>query len=189
MWDERDSGMKILFALLLIGGMSLFGGGLYILGVYNTCVEHEEGIKAQYKQNQNNYDKLFKSILETAGVTKQYSKDLKELYAQVMQGRKGSGQELFRSITEANPAMDTTLYAKVQTVIETGRLDFEMNQKSLIERVRVYRTYTGRAPASLVAGMAGFPRIDFDKYDIVTSGRTTDAFESKRDEAISPFSE
>ena len=178
---------KVLLATVvgigLLGLTVMFG----FLGVNNQCVAHESSIKAQYTQNQNNYDNYFKKLKEVAQVPSRYIVDLKSVYDSLMQGRRGSENELFRMIKEANPNVDSSLYRQIQQVIESGRNDFESNQKSLIDKKRVYEVYIGQQPNKMIAGFFGYPTIDLNKYDIVTSDVTQEAFKTKRTDPISVF--
>lgn len=158
---------------------------LAVVGIYNSCVRHEADIKAQYTQNQNNYDKLFKTVAETAQVPAIYAKDLKDLYVTTTQTRygKGGSRAVFQFLREHNPTLDAGLYRQIQQVIEGGRIDFEKNQEALIDRKRVYeREVLNTAVTGAVAKALGFPRIDLAKFDIVTSATTEKAFEDKKAE-------
>lgn len=167
-----------LIAFAIVGVVS-------VIGIYNTCVRHEADIKAQYSENQNNYDKLFKTVAETAQVPTAYANDLKDLYTTTTATRYGQGgsKAVFQFIKEHNPTLDSSLYKQVQQVIESGRIDFESKQASLIDRKRVYESQViNTAVTGFVAKVLGFPRIDLTKFDIVTSAHTTSTFETKQSE-------
>jgi hypothetical protein len=171
----------IVVGLLVIAAI----GVVSVVGIYNTCVGHEASIKAQYTENQNNYDKLFKTVAETAQVPTAYAKDLESLYTSTTKTRYGQGgsKAVFQFIKEHNPTLDSSLYKQVQQVIESGRIDFEAKQASLIDRKRVYEsTVLNTAVTGGVAKVLGFPRIELAKFDIVTSATTDTAFSTKKAE-------
>jgi hypothetical protein len=164
-------GVVLLFVVIAIAS---------IWGAYNTGINQEEGIKAQYEQNQNNYDNYFKKVKEVAQVPDMYTGDMAKIYEKVIQGRKGSDQELFRFISEQSPTFDSTLYKQIQQVIESGRDSFSNDQKVLIDKVRAYQVTLRTFPNNMVYGFLGFPKIDMAKYTIVTSEETGEAFKTKK---------
>jgi hypothetical protein len=179
-------GMMVGLALLIVFvvvGVSLAG---WLVGTRNEFIQLEQGVVAQYDQNRNNYDNFVKSVVEVAQVPAMYTEALKKVALAAIQGRYGEkgSQAVFQWIKEQNPTVDVAVFTKVQQVIEAGRLSFETNQKTLIDKKRVYQVQLQQFPGSLVAGLFGFPRIDLSKFDIVTSDRTERAFETKKDEAI-----
>lgn len=170
-----------LFALLF--SMIVVGSGV---GFNNSCVRQEVGIKAQYEQNQNNYDNYFKTVKESAQVPEMYTESLKKIYDSAIKGRYGNESQhlLFKFVQEHNPTVDSAVFTKLQQTIEAGRRNFEVDQKSLIEKKRVYDQSLGQFPGSLFAHFLGYPRIDLAKYGIVTSDETQAAFAAKRSAPI-----
>lgn len=177
-----NTGVKIaigLFALILLSGIGCF---TMINGVYNTCILHEAQIEAQYKQNQNNYDNMFKKILEVSQVTDKYAKDLKELFDNTMKGRYGKdgSKAMFQFLKEHNPTLDTQVYTKLQNIIASGRTDFMNEQKMLLDKKQAYDIYRKQLTTAVISGFMGFPKIDLKSMDIVTSDETEAAFKTKK---------
>lgn len=147
----------------------------------------ENGIIAQYKENQNTLTKLSNSVMEAAQVPEMAKNNLKEVIESAMQGRYGAGgsKAFVQAITENYPgSIDPSLYVKLQQLIESGRADFRSEQSKLIDKVRVYKTETGYVWSGFWLSLAGYPKIDFDKYDIVISDYTDNAFQTKRDNGL-----
>jgi hypothetical protein len=184
-------------ALGAVGSFVAMWGGWFILwafigtglGVYNGCITQENGIQKQYSDNQNVYDNYVKKVIEAAQVNVKYAKDLKDIYVSVLAGRYGSrgSQAMWQWIQEHNPNVDASIYKEVQQIIESGRNDFTANQTSLLERKRIYGIYLQVFPNVLFAKFLGFPKIDFAKYDIVTSDDTQKVFETKKSAPVSVF--
>jgi len=174
--------LAILGLFVLIG----FSSCIAVVGVNNQMVQHEEGLKAQYKQNQNNYDNMWKKFKEVASVPAMYTEDLKKVYEGTMKNRYGAdgSKAVFQFIKEHNPQFDASLYTQIQRVVESGRNSFEANQKTLLDKKRVYETELRTIPTSFIASFMGFPKIDLAAIDIVTSGETDKAFETKKAEQI-----
>lgn len=182
--SERHLGNgKNLFAAVgLVLLAVLVSGGLVVVRSYNELVAQEAGITAQYKQNQNAWDNYWKKLKEAAQVPDRYAAAVQQSFAGAITGRYGEGgsQAVIQAITEQNPQLDPGVYRAIQQLIEAGRAGFEADQKALLDRRRVYETTLHSFPTNLVAGLFGFPRIDLERLDIVTSDETQRAFETKR---------
>jgi len=176
------TGMKIFMVFAVIILVLAIGSCSAIIGINNDMVKQEQIIKAQYDQNRNNYDNFFKKVKEVAQVPDMYTEDMKKVYNSAISARYGAegSKAMFQFIKEHNPNFDSSLYVKIQQVIEAGRNDFEMNQKMLIDKKRVYETMLGIFPRSIIASMLGFPKIDLSKMTIITSTETEKAFEEKK---------
>lgn len=157
-----------------------------VIGINNNFVYQEAGLTAQYKQNQNNYDNFVKKVVEVAQIPDMMTADLERVTRAALSGRYGAegSKAVFQMIQEQNPSVSPELYTKIQQVIESGRNSFEAEQKILLDKKRIYESQLNTFPSGLVAKFLGFPKIDLIKIDIVTSNRTEQVFETKKDEAI-----
>ena len=173
-------GVIVVFFLILIGGL---------LSFRTDSVNFEETIKAQYSQNQNNYDNMWKKFKEISQVTEQYATDLKELYDNAMTGRYGENgsQAMFQWLREQNPTLSTETYTTLQVAIEAGRNSFESDQKQLIAKKEQYTKLLRSNKAIIYNAILNFPTIDLDEYGIVTSEQTDATFKTKKAEEINLF--
>lgn len=162
------------------------------VGFQNEANRYENAIKAQYTNNQNVYDNGWKKVVEVAQVPDKYTSQLRQIYTDTMQGRYGQdgSKALLQFITEQNPQVDATLYRQIQQDVEIFRNDFSQSQTELVSKKQAYANYLSTNTSSrfynFAAGAVGaqYPHIDLSKYDIVTSGKTTDAFTTKQDEPL-----
>lgn len=185
-WLKEHRILTVLLALFAI--LAIFGAGCLaaVIGTNNSCVYQEKGLKAQYKQNQNNYDNMWKKFKEVASVPAMYTEDLKKIYDSAITKRYGGegSQAMFQWLKEHNPNFDAGIYKQIQQVIEAGRNDFEANQKMLLDKKRQYEVTLETFPSGMIAGALGFPKVDLDEFDIVTSNQTKETFATKKSDVI-----
>lgn len=178
--------MKALAALVAVLAVI----AMVVLGFFdfqNTANQFEIGIQAQYKQNQNNYDNGWKTVMEKAQVPTMYTKQLQELYKTAMTGRYGEdgSHALFQFLKEQNPTLDPEIFRQIQQSIESFRKSFEAEQKTLVSKKQSYETYLRATYSGRFYNMiGGYPKIDLAVYDIVTSAKTQEDFKNKQAEPL-----
>ena len=173
---------------------------------YSTANQLENAARAQYQSNQNAYDKMWKTISETAQVPAQYKQDFQDLLVAENAAKfgKDGSQATMQWFQERDLHFDATLYSKIQTVIEAGRADFAKGQDELLDKQRRYHDHLGSFTGRMFASMSGHPMIvqgkyapaeDLDgdgrltalDYPIVTSAQTQAAFATGEAEALDVF--
>lgn len=177
-----STGAKIGFGLLAVIVLFVAISVFSVIGINNDLISQEQGLDAQYSQNKNNYDNFTKKVVEVAQVPEMYRDDLEKVTKSAIAGRYGAGgsKAVFQFLKEQNPQIAPDMYVKIQQVVDSGRNSFEAEQKMLLDKKRVYLTNLKTFPTNIVAGALGFPKIDLTKIDIVTSDKTTKAFEEKK---------
>ena len=139
----------ILIASLLIA--VILGGVLTV--TYFTYSNQEvrlvKAIEAKIDDNKSHYTKMFEILTNQAGVSKQYAKDFKEIYPELINGRYSNGQGQFMNwIQEHNPTFDTSLYGKLMVSIEAQRESFHNTQRQLIDLNRQHEVLLSTVPSS-----------------------------------------
>lgn len=159
--------------------------GMFI-SANNYAVQAEQGVIAAYDNNRNILSNYGKKVVEATQVPAMYTEDLKKVVSASMEGRYGpdGSKATFQWLKEMNIPFDSSVYKKVQQIIEAGRNDFQNGQTTLLDKKRAYQAELGKFPRGVILGFMGFPKIDLNKYNIVTDNRTEAAFETKLEEAI-----
>ncbi len=183
--DKEYGGSGVLVVLGVLGFVAI----VVFMSAWswrNTAIDSETTITAQYKDNQNVYDNMWKRFREMAKVPTMYTDDLKKLYDGAMKARYGEdgSKALFQWLQEQNPNMDASVYTQLQRAIEAGRKEFSASQTTLLDKKRVYEQHLRHGFGPMWASLWGYPTIDLSQYDIVTSERTGKAFDTKKDEEI-----
>jgi hypothetical protein len=173
-------GILVVLAIVLI---SLVG---YVISTNNMGVAIEAGIKAQYEQNKNNLAQYSNKIVEAAQVPAMYRDDYTKVIMASMQGRygKNGSKAVFQWLKEHNINFDSSLYIKIQQMIDAGRTQFEKEQELLIDKKRQYETVLGIFPRGFVMHFIGFPKINLADYNIVINDYAGEAFKKGKENGI-----
>ena len=182
---------KSIKSLVILGSVGLLAffliGGFF--GYRTDCIRAENKLDAQYSQDKNNYDNMWKKFKETAQVKNEFAEDTKALWNKAISGRYGAdgSKAMFQFIKEHNPTLDPSIYNRLMSIIEAGRNSFEADQKQLLDIKNMYKDLLGSTRGLLYNWALGFPRCDLSKYDIVTSSSTEEAFKTKQADEIDVF--
>lgn len=181
---------KTVAVLISIIALLVVAAGLVITSYItyaNMGNRTEAAIKARYQDNENIYASGTQKVMEVAQVPGMYRDDLQKVFTAALQGRYGQNgsQAVFQWIQEQNPQFDSSLYAKVQQVIESFRNEFKTAQTTLLDQCRSYETLRGNVWSGFWLSAAGYPKADLDKLcTIVTTDTARQTFETKRDGGI-----
>lgn len=173
---------------------------------HNTSNTLENAVTAQWRDNANTYDAMWKSIVEIAQVPAQYKEDFKSLLIGETEAKFGpnGSQATMQWFQERDIRLPVELYAKVQDVIESNRNAFKRGQTELLDKQRRYATHLNTFFGGMFATLTSFPKdlhgkfaptedLDGDgritclDYPIVTSARTNKAFATGEDTEIDVF--
>ena len=161
--------------VVMLGGVALTS----YIGAKNFGNQQEVALQAITSNNKNVLGQYTLKVQEVAQVPDMYKNDLKEIMTAEMQGRYGANgsQASMQWIKERSNNFDSSLYAKVQQIMEAGRNDFQTNQTRLIDQKRIYETALGSFWNGFWLGVAGYPKIDLASIKPVVAGDTEEIFQ------------
>lgn len=175
-----------LIAVIIVFGI-LFSIAAVVVGAYISAANYgnraEVSLDKVWKNNQNILGQYTIKVQEIASVPEVYKNDLKEVIEAEMSGRYGKNGSAasMQWIKERSQNFDSTMYQKIQQVMEAGRNEFQTAQTRLIDEKAVYETELGRI--GLLSGkfwlnLAGYPKVDLTKYKPVVAKDTVQQFET-----------
>lgn len=180
--------MSKLITGLAIGGVVLVIAGTAI-GSYISAANYgnrtEQQLDAKYTDNENVLSSGYQQLQGVAGVTKMATQDQVEIFRAAVQGRYGAdgSRAVFQMINEQNPRQDPQLYRKVQQVVESTQKEFQQSQTQMLDIKRSYQTALGSVWQGMWLGIAGYPKKDLSKYQIISSEGASEAFRTKKQAA------
>lgn len=175
---------------LLIAGLSVVGivgiGAVSYISAYNTGNRLERSIVATDENNRNILAQYGNRVAEAAQIPAMQRDDLAAVVTAALEGRYGEdgSQAVFQFIQEQNPQIDSAVYVQLQRMIEAGRIEFAAAQTKLVDQKRVYETALGSFWQGTWMSFAGYPKIDLSEFQIVSTGRANNAFESGMEEPM-----
>lgn len=189
MKSQRGQISNALVALISIGvliGVLLMVIVPSYISAANYGNRTEQALEAKYQDNENIYAQGTQAVMEIAQVPTMYKNDLLELVKADIQGRYGKdgSQATMQWLKERQLSLDASMYKAIQQQILAFRNKFENSQRELLDKRRAYQTALGNVWEGFWLARAGYPKIDLKKYDIVTTDKARQTFETKRDTGI-----
>lgn len=176
-------GVIIAIAIVLcLAVPAIFG----YVSAYNLGNRTENQLTAMLENNENIYANGTQKVIEIAQVPSMYAEQVSKVTREAIQGRYGQdgSKAVFQFLQEQNPQLDPAMFAKIQVVIEEFRNKFELAQRDMIDVKRMYNTQLGSLWTGFWLGVAGYPKVDMNKFEIVTTERARQTFDTKRDQGI-----
>lgn len=184
---NRQKGGAGIIALVVLGVLAIIGMTLFssYRQAYDYGNSMENQLKAKQMDNKNIYAQYVQKVSEIAQVPEMYRDDLTKVISAAIEGRYGEGgsKATFQWLQEQNPTLDPSLYVKVQQVIEAGRSNFENGQRGLIDIRRQYETKLGSFWGGMWLRFAGYPKVNLNDFDIVSTAKADAVFEAKKEDS------
>lgn len=186
MKNQRGSAILVLvFLAIIVGGFLVFGISTYF-SYANQGATVENTLDAKYDDNKNvmaGFSTKVKEIAQAAKLGTDAQAKLIETANKSRYGADGS-KATMQFIQEQNPNIDPSLYKQLQQVIEAERTRFTQSQTEMLDIRRSYKTMLDKPYSGFWLRLAGFPKVDLKKYEIVINDYTNDAFTTHRAESI-----
>lgn len=185
-FNKNQTGSAAVMALVIIGiigaALLLVGIGSYI-SAYNYGNKLDNRLIAIKENNKNIYAQGTQKVLEIAQVPGMYKDDFSAIIKTDIEGRYGKegSKATFQFLKEHDIKLDTTLYVKIQQVIEEFRNKFEANQTQMIDVKRSYQTGLGSFWQGMWLRMAGYPKINLAEYMAITTDGTEKVFKDGKE--------
>jgi hypothetical protein len=175
----------VVFFIVMFSAVIGVGAMSYI-DAHNYSVEQEAGLAASWDDSQNVLTQYSLKVSEAIQVPAKYKDGYRELIEADMQGRYGEGgsKASWQWLKERNLDFDSTMYTKVQNMIEAGRNKFENSQREVIQKRKGYQTNINYLWRGFWIRMAGYPKVDLSKYDVISSTHAKKTFETGIDEGL-----
>ena len=190
MFKNMPTTTRVILGVLVIGFAFLAMLAIWVVASYisanNYAASTESAIEARWKDNQNVFSNYGQKVMEAAQVPAMYKDDLAQVMKTAITARYGDGvsKATMQWLKEANIPFDSKLYTNLQQIIEAGRNDFQNAQTSRLDVCRQYTAEQGKIPRGWFMRMAGYPKIDSKKCEIVSDDRTDKAFTTMKQDTL-----
>ena len=156
------------------------------IGAANYGNDLETQLDAKYQNNEVILSSGYQQLQGVAGVTKMATDDQIAIFTAAIQGRYGANgsQAVFQMLKEQNPQIDHQLYRKVQQIVESTQKEFQNGQTEFLEMKRSYTRALGTVWQGFWLARAGYPKVDLNKYKIISSDSAADAFKTGKQKKL-----
>jgi LemA protein len=176
-------GLLVAIAVIVVIGFSIYG---FFAGNYNSMVTMEEGVKGQWAQVQNVYQRRLDLIPNLVATVKGYAKHEASVFSEIAearsraggvmnisdevlndpesfarfqkaQGELGSALQRLLVVTENYPNLKADQnFLALQDQLEGTENRITVERKRYNEAVQQYNTFIKLFPRSFIANMSGF---------------------------------
>ena len=186
-----------VIALVIVGIIVLFAAGAcsFYTGTYNSFVTMEEGVKGQWAQVENQYQRRFDLIPNLVATVKGYAAHESQVFTDVSEARAKAGgvmqmsdqllndPEAFRRFQEAQTSLGGALsrllsvteqypelkaneqFLSLQDQLEGTENRISVERKRFNDAVQQYNKEIRLFPKSIIAGMGGFTQKPYFSAD------------------------
>ena len=175
---------KTMVVVAVLGVMAVAGSllAIYAASTNNAEVRLRHTIAAKQRDNESEYDSMWKKIAQAAKVTQIQKKALLDIFRAHAEARGGgSGNAILKWVKESVPNVDTTTFNNLQNIIAASRDRFTMRQKELLDLKQKHDTLLDSFPSGALLSMMGRQKID---VTIITSSRAEKTSKAGKDDNL-----
>lgn len=180
--------IMLVAVLPIITMLILAIGGFIVLYVqYNDeAARLESSLEAAHNDAQNVYGNYAATMKEIAQVPDMYSADLEKIVRADVEGRYGAdgSKAMMQWIQERQLPFDATLYSRIQDASVAGRREFSNAQTRMLDTKRVYQVALESTVSGFFLRLAGRPKLDLSKYNMVVHSHAQEAFRTGTDTEV-----
>ena len=153
------------------------------VGANNYGARIEAQLNAEYDNNQNILAQGQQKVMEAAQVPSMYKDDFKEIISADVQGRYGKdgSKATFQWLKEHDVALDSSMYKKIQQLIESYRDEFKNSQTKMIDVRRQYEAEQGLFWRGMWLRIAGFPKVDMTKFKPIVTDAVQEIYKNGKE--------
>lgn len=169
---------------LFLAFIVMFAGML--MSYHNEEVSLRNAITAKQVDNTNEFDNMWKKIVQVAQVSEKQKEAFKEIFTSYVSGRgaNSSDGQMMTWVKENVPTPDLSIYNEVLNIIVASRNSFTTRQKELLDMKRAHDNLIDQLPSGFFLRIIGRDKIN---VTIVTSSKTDKVFETGKDDDINVF--
>lgn len=176
----------VVLGILVTVGLAIWGK---YTGSYDVGVQYEESIKAAWENNENILAAHKKKLYQALSTSKLNANQVEGIITKALEARYGEGgsQASWQWIQENHPQLDQSINKQLMQIMEAGENEFKTAQTRMVDTKRGYETALGKK-YFLGEGwwleFAGFPKINLNDYEIISTSSARKAFETGLDEPM-----
>lgn len=202
-----SKGLKTAIIVIGVVLVIVFGAYSFFGGTYNSMVSKDEGVKSQWSQVQNAYQRRADLIPNLVATVKGYAKHESEVFTQIAEARSKAGgvtnissdvldnPETFKKYQQAQNELSGALqrllvvsenypelkadqnFLALQDQLEGTENRIATERNRFNEAVRDYNVFIRQFPRSIIANMSGFREKAYFEADESAQKAPTVTFE------------
>jgi hypothetical protein len=158
--------------------------GVWWVTASNDEIRLRNKVEAQNQVIEAYFDKMWKVIKQQAGVAEKERDSFGKIYKDVVAGRySGEGKgKMMLWIKEHNPEFKNELFAKLMVSIEAQREGFFVEQKKIIDMVKIHKDMIQTFPTSMAVSDRGII-----KYEVISSSKSKEVMKTRKEDDVGLF--